>query len=138
MAKFEVSGFEEFEKKLLRREKAVVEAAPEMVKAGAEVLEKFQRTEIETMFKSDRTTGDLAASIASTDVASTETETYCHVYPQGKNRRGQRNATVGFVLHYGRTGRGEIAPSRWLTAANEKASDQVNAAMRKVWRDKQK
>ena len=137
IANFEISGFSELEKRLLKRETAAVEAVPEMLKAAAEAVKESQKSEVKARFKSDRSTGDLAESIESTKIENTQTQSFCYVYPQGNNRRGQRNATVGFVLHYGRTGKSAMAPSHWLTAANEKVSSKAQDEMWKVWRKKQ-
>lgn len=134
MAKFEVNGIEGFYDKLLKREAAATKAVPDMLNAGAEVLVKAQRNEVESTFKSDRVTGDLAKSIKSTPVKATAEGQRVEVYPHGKNRRGESNATVGFVHQYGRSN----MPARpWMTAANEKASSDVQSAMRKKWEEQQ-
>lgn len=130
MATFEVAGIEGFEDKVLKREAATVEAIPKMLRAGGAVLVKAQQDEIRSTFKSDRVTGDLANSIDCTDVKVTAEGQSVEVYPQGKNRRGERNATVGFVQQYGRSN----MPARpWFTSSNEKAAADVQAAMRAEW-----
>lgn len=133
-----MSGFEAIEKALLTREKKVVEATKAMTEAGAKVLAEAQSQEVQRTFKGAHSTGALANSIKPTGVKTTATETYRYVYPQGKNSKGERNATVGFVLHYGRTGNGAIRPTHWVTAANEKAAEKVQETMHKVWSDIQK
>lgn len=134
MARFEVSGIEDFADKILKREAAATAAVPAMLKAGAAVLVEAQQTEIRSTFTSNRTTGDLANSIKATSVKKTDDGQTVEVYPHGTNRRGQANATVGFVLQYGRSN----MPARpWFTSANEKAAEEVQAAMRKEWEAQQ-
>lgn len=133
MARFEVNGIEGFEDKILKREAAATAAVPAMLKAGAAVLVEAQQTEIRSTFHSGRATGDLASSIKATSVKKKDSTQYVEVYPQGTNRRGERNATVGFVHQYGRSN----MPARpWFTSANEKAAGEVQEAMRQEW-DKQ-
>lgn len=135
MARFEVNGIEGFQDRILKREAAATAAIPKMLKAGGAVVARVQREEISGTFNSSRTTGDLASSIASTNVKEEKGVKKVYVYPQGKNRRGQRNATVGFVLQYGRS----RMPARpWFTRSNTKAAPEVQAAMRKEWEDETK
>ena len=134
MARVEVSGIEGFEDKILKREAAATAAVPAMLKAGAAVLVEAQQAEIRSTFKSNRATGDLANSIKATPVKKKDSTQYVEVYPQGTNRRGERNATVGFVHQYGRSN----MPARpWFTSANEKAAGEVQEAMRKEWEKQQ-
>lgn len=134
MAKLSLSGLDEFQDKLMQRQKAATEAVPEMLKAGAAVLVKAQQEEVKRTFTGKRSTGDLAASIKSTAVKEKQTEKFVEVYPHGKDRHGVSNATKGFVLQYGRSN----MPARpWMTAANEKAADEVQGAMRNAWEGKQ-
>lgn len=68
MSRFEVSGIEGFADKVLKREAATVEAIPNMLRAGAAVLVKFQQDEIRSTFKGDRVTGNLENSVKSISV----------------------------------------------------------------------
>ena len=130
MAKFSVSGIEGMQDRVLQQEARATRAVPKMLKAGAAVLEKAQKDEIRSTFKSNRVTGDLANSIKSTAIKTKASEQYVEVYPHGKNSRGQRNATVGAVHQYGRSN----MPARpWFTSSNEKATPEVQQAMRDEW-----
>ena len=132
MARFEVNGIEGFEDKILKREAAATAAVPAMLKAA--VLVDAQQAEIRSTFQSGRVTGDLASSIKATSVKKKDSTQYVEVYPQGTNRRGERNATVGFVHQYGRSN----MPARpWFTSANEKAAGEVQEAMRQEWEKQQ-
>lgn len=134
MARFEVSGIEGMQDRLLKREAAATKAVPKMLKAGGAVLVKAQQEEIRRTFTGKRSTGDLASSIKQTSVKK-KGETQCvEVYPHGNNRRGQPNATVGFVLQYGRSN----MPARpWFTSSNEKAAPEAQEAMRQAWEEEQ-
>ena len=134
MARFEVSGIEAAQEAFLRRSERATKAVPKMLKAGGAVLVKAEQEEIRRTFTSNRVTGDLANSLKCTAVKKRGSGQCVEVYPHGKNRRGERNATVGFVHQYGRTN----MPARpWFTAANEKAADDVVSEMRRVWEEKQ-
>ena len=132
MARFNVVGLDDLQEQMLQRAKIAEEAVPEMLKAGGAVMQEAQRAEIRTMFRSRRSTGDLAASIVVSKIKERDNGKMVEVYPDGKD--GVRNATKGFVLQYGR----KNMPARpWFTAANTKAADAVNDEMRRVWEAKQ-
>ena len=57
------------------------------------------------------------------------------IYPQGKDRKGIRNADKAFILNYGCS---SIPGSRWVQEANENCGDSVNAAMYEVMHAAQK
>lgn len=134
MATFNVVGLDDLHDALLRQERIATEAVPEMLKAGGEVMKRAQQDEIKATFKSKRSTGDLAKSIIVSKIKEKDGGKSVEIYPNGKDRHGVRNATKGFVLQYGR----KNMPARpWFTAANTKAADDVNAEMRRVWREKQ-
>ena len=119
---------------MLQRAKIAEEAVPEMLKAGGAVMQEARAAEIRTMFRSRRSTGDLAAVDRWFQNQGAGQRKMVEVYPDGKDRHGVRNATKGFVLQYGR----KNMPARpWFTAANTKAADAVNDEMRRVWEAKQ-
>lgn len=134
MAKFNVVGLDDIQARLLRRENQAAEAVPEMLKAGGEVLKEVQKKEILSTFKGNRSTGDMAKSIVVSKVKETSDGQVVEVYPSGTDRHGVRNATKAFVLQYGRS---NMPATPWLTAANTKAADDVNAEMRSIWEKKQ-
>ena len=110
MAKFTVTGLDDVQEAMLRRDKATMEAVPEMLKAGGEVIKNAFQAETKKLNSTGRGTGDLTASIKVS------------------------NAEKGFVLNYGRSN----MPARpWFTAANEKAADEATAEMHRVWEEKQ-
>ena len=121
MARFNVVGLDDLQEQMLQRAKIAEEAVPEMLKAGGAVMQEAQRAEIRTMFRSRRSTGDLAASIVVSKIKERDNGKMVEVYPDGKDRHGRKNM-----------------PARpWFTAANTKAADAVNDEMRRVWEAKQ-
>lgn len=130
MANFNVAGLVEVEEAFLRRDTAAVEAVPKMLNAGADVLVEGQRVQAETMFRGDRSTGDLAKSIAKGKVKGKDDIKQIEVWPQGVDRHGISNATKGFVQQYGRS---NMTARPWMSTANEKYADDVHKAMREEW-----
>lgn len=138
MAKFNVVGLDDIQDAMLRRDKATMEAIPEMLAAGGAVMQKAQQDEITSTFTGNRSTGDLARSIIVSKVKEKNGGKSVEIYPDGTDRHGVRNATKGFVLQYGRgSGRTRMPARPWFTAANTKAADEVNTEMRRVWEEKQ-
>jgi HK97 gp10 family phage protein len=134
MAKFDCTGLEEVERQLLLRSEAAVKAVPLMLEAGAKVLIAAQQEEAKKLNISGRSKGALAASIKADKVKGAETSRYIEIYPHGVDRShtraGVRNAEKGFVLEYGRSN----MPARpWMSAANEKAANDVVSAELEVW-----
>ena len=134
MAKFTVAGLDDVQEAMLRRDKATLEAVPEMLKAGGEIIKSAFQEETAKLNSTGRGTGDLTASIKVSAVKEREGGKFVEIAPTGTDRHGVRNAEKGFVLNYGRSN----MPARpWFTAANTKAADAVNAEMRRVWEAKQ-
>lgn len=134
MAKFKTTGLEDVERAFLMRAAGASASVDKMLKAGADVLVKAQQNEVKATFASDRATGALAASIQASRVKGNDSERYVEVAPTGTDAHGVSNATKGFVLQYGRSN----MPARpWMSAANEKAGDAVNLAMREAWEAEQ-
>jgi len=88
MARFNVVGLDDLQEQMLQRAKIAEEAVPEMLKAGGAVMQEAQRAEIRTMFRSRRSTGDLAASIVFPKIKERDNGKMVEVYPDGKDRHG--------------------------------------------------
>lgn len=84
MARFNVVGLDDLQEQMLQRAKIAEEAVPEMLKAGGAVMQEAQRAEIRTMFRSRRSTGDLAASIVVSKIKERDNGKMVEVYPDGK------------------------------------------------------
>lgn len=135
MAKFTVSGLDDVQEAMLRREQSTVEAVPAMLKAGGEVIRRAFQEETIKLNSTGRGTGALAASMKVSAVKERNGEKFVEIAPTGTDKHGVRNAEKGFVLNYGRSN----MPARpWFTSANEKAADEATAEMRRVWEDRQK
>lgn len=142
MGEFNTIGLEEVAERFGRMEAAADRAVPEMLQAGAEVVVKAQQQEAESMgIKGED--GGFIQSIKATQVKEGAGGKYVEVYPQGRAKHGNdrkgdksrvRYATIGFVNQYG-TSKTQARP--YMTAANEKAHDEVTEAMFKVWQGEQ-
>lgn len=137
MAEFSTIGLEDVIEAFSRREQATVTAVPKMLKAGADVLVEAQRAEAQAMGLNE--TGGFINSIKATTVKGDSAEKHIDVYPQGKAKHGNdrkgdksnvRYATIGFVAEYGTSSK---AARPYMTAANDKAHENVIEAQRAVW-----
>lgn len=72
----------------------------EMLEAGADLIIRDTRTAADSHGLRD--TGRMIKSIGHGNVVSNTSEASIEVWPKGRNKRGERNAVVGFVQHYGR------------------------------------
>lgn len=134
MAKFTVQGLEDIQEAMLRRDAATLEAVPEMLKAGGEVIRSAFQEETAKLNSTGRGTGALAASMKVSAIKERNGGKYVDIAPTGKDSHGVSNATKGFVLNYGRS----RMPARpWFTTANARAQDEATEAMRRVWEEKQ-
>ena len=130
MANIQISGLEDFEKRLLNMEDKATAAVPAMLKAGAEVLVNAEKDEMKALNLVD--TGDMMKSVKPTKIRKKGSESYIEVYPQGKDRKGVSNTTKAFVAQYGKSN----SPARpWLTAARQKSEGSINEAMGEAWKN---
>ncbi len=104
MAKLYTVGTEAITREILNESKRAANAIPKMLNAGADELIKEEKRVIKNMFppKISRSTGDLEKSIGKGEIYERDGKKEIDVYPQGKNRRGQRTAEYGSILQYGR------------------------------------
>ena len=111
MAKFSVNGIDSLAADLKRLGQLDnEELVSDMLGAGAEVVAE------------EWIHGILEAT--KPDVSAKE------IYPQGKDRKGGRNAEKAFILHYGKSGQ---APTRFVDAVEEAAEDKAVSAMENVF-----
>lgn len=129
MARFDVSGLDETIAVMKRLGQMEGKAADAMLMAGAEEVRKAWRRSAEE--HRHRDTGDMIASIGfprtPKDVGSIRS---IDIYPQGKDKRGIRNAEKAFILHYGTK---KIKGSRWVDDADRYSEETVVPAMIRVW-----
>jgi HK97 gp10 family phage protein len=130
MARFDIVGFDDVQKKLIRYNSAAQKAAPKMLEAGAEVLVRTQKAVIKQMGLYD--TGQFHDSIKASKVKIRNEERYIEVAPRGVDDKGMRNGLKGAYLEYG-TSKYDAKP--WRKTANAQAAEEVHKAMRKVWEE---
>lgn len=106
-------------------EKAGRTAAKRIVEAGAKAVEQTEMLVTAEAGHSrpgwsGRSTGELIASIGHTDIREFLGGAATDVYPQGNDRRGERLATIAYVINYGRGGakKGGMG-DRFITRAEE-------------------
>ena len=131
MARFDMSGLDETIRELRRLGEESGPVAVAMLQAGAEEVKKAWRQAAEQNDLVD--TGDMLESIGyakqPVDIGGALA---IDIYPQGRDRKGVRNAEKAFVLHYGTS---KMDPSRWVDDADRYSEETVVPAMREIWDD---
>ena len=131
MALFEAEGFDELVADLKKNADLLDSAAPEMLQAGAAVVADAWRDAIQSHGLID--TGDMLDSVAPANLVNSSTEKKIAVYPQGRDRKGVRNAEKAFINHYGASRR---KATHFVDDAETKAEGPAVEAMAAVWYEK--
>lgn len=131
MALFEAEGFDELVTDLKKNADLLDSAAPEMLQAGAAVVADAWRDAIQSHGLID--TGDMLDSVAPSNLVNSSTEKKIAVYPQGRDRKGIRNAEKAFINHYGASRR---KATHFVDDAETKAEGPAVEAMAAVWYNK--
>lgn len=131
MALFNGEGFDELLADLKKDSKLLSTVALEMLQAGAAVVADSWRDAIRANDLID--TGDMIDSVGPSDVVNTSSEKKIAVYPQGRDRKGIRNAEKAFINHYGTSRR---KATHFVDDAETKAEGPAVDAMEAVWFDK--
>ena len=131
MALFEAEGFDELVADLKKNAELLDSAAPEMLQAGADVVADAWRDAIQSHGLID--TGDMLDSVAPANLVNSSTEKKIAVYPQGRDRKGVRNAEKAFINHYGASRR---KATHFVDDAETKAEGPAVEAMAAVWYEK--
>lgn len=131
MALFEAEGFDELVADLKKNAELLDSAAPEMLQAGAAVVADAWRDAIQSHGLID--TGDMLDSVAPSNLVNSSTEKKIAVYPQGRDRKGIRNAEKAFINHYGASRR---KATHFVDDAETKAEGPAVEAMAAVWYNK--
>ena len=132
MARFEVNGLDG-----LLDDLTALADLPESVTDGilqeeADVIVQAQRKTMAEMWKGPYSTGDTARSVKKGKIRKASGGKYITVYPQGRNRKGERRAAVAFINEDGKRGQ----PGRpAIRTANENAADKAIEAGEKVYYD---
>lgn len=128
MALFNGEGFDSLIAALQNDKELLTEAAPEMLAAGAEVVtEEWKRAIVEHGLVD---TGDMLDSVGPNKATVNDTEKKIAVYPQGRDRKGVRNAEKAFINHYGASRR---QATHFVDDAETKAEGPAIDAMAAVW-----
>lgn len=129
MARFETRGFDELLAEMKRLGELSGEVADRMLLAGAEEVKEAWKTSAKK--HGHRDTGDMIDSIdyprKPKDAGGVRS---VDIYPQGKDRKGVRNAEKAFVLNYGTK---KNPGSHWVDDADAASGEPVMAAMTAIW-----
>ena len=128
---FNGEGFDELLADLKQHGDLISTAAPDMLQAGAAVVADAWRDAIRAHDLID--TGDMIDSVGPSDLVNTSSEKKIAVYPQGRDRKGIRNAEKAFINHYGASRR---KATHFVDDAETKAEWHAVDAMAAVWFDK--
>lgn len=128
MAKFDTSGIDDIVKQMAELGELAGDVADEMLIAGAKEVTEGWKEAAEQYGLKD--TGDMIKSIGPTRVKTVGGLRAIEVYPQGKDRKGVRNAEKAFLLHYGTS---SIPAKRWVDKADQISAEPAEKAMREVW-----
>ncbi len=129
MARFDTSGIDDIIDEIIRLGDTGEAVGDEMLMAGAEEVKQAWRESAEK--HKHRDTGDMIDSIGyprrPKNVGGVRE---IDIYPQGRDRKGVREAEKGFILHYGTS---SIPGSHWVDDADEASGPKVQAAMEKIY-----
>lgn len=128
MALFDSEGFDELVAELKKESERLTSKAPDMLKAGADVLADAWREAIRRHELID--TGDMLDSVSVSDLVVSSSEKKITVSPAGKDRKGIRNGEKAFVNHYGASHR---QATHFVDDAEQSASEPLVDAMRTIW-----
>lgn len=145
MARFEVEGLDIIVEDMKRKGELAGETAQEMLMAGAEEVKQAWKGEAER--RKFRDTSAMINSIGfprsvkrASDIVSID------IYPQGKDKKGTRNAEKAFILHWGTTSHAAqkrrkkkkfsgpgIPRTLWVDDADRASGPRVMDAFTRIW-----
>lgn len=129
MARFRTEGLDELIEDMIEMELTTSELAHEMLFAGADEIKKAWKISAEK--HGHRDTGDMINSINySRRVRKIGDLKEVDIYPQGRDRKGVRNAEKAFILHYGSS---KLAASHWVDDADEMAGPMVEDRLYEIF-----
>jgi len=131
MARFKTEGIDEIIQELIRMGEDTGPVADKMLMDAAAEVKECWRESAEKHKHKD--TGDLIESIDYPRQPKTVAGVrMIDIYPQGKDRKGVRNAEKAFILHYGTSKR---KGSRWVDYADVLSGPRVQVAMERVFNE---
>lgn len=129
MARFVTDGLDAIIDDMNRLGESSGETAQRMLLAGAAVVREAWREAAEA--HDHRVTRDMIESIGYPREPKTAGDVmWIDIYPQGRDRKGIRNAEKAFILHYGSR---KLPASRWVDDADARSSETVVPAMATIW-----
>lgn len=142
MARVQTEGIMQLANQLKRMGAKARPAMEKMLKfAGEEVAKE---TKIAAEMHGLKDTGKLIASIKPGPIQTFSDSGIVEVWPQGSSTRGkrtgrrERNATIGFVQHYGRSyGKTKRAATGFFDEGERNAMPNVTRGMTDIWREEE-
>ncbi len=131
MAQFSGEGFDDLVDDLREKQELFGEAADEVLNAGAAAVADCWKQSAEKHGLRD--TGDMIASIKPDKTKETGGVKSIDIYPQGKDRKGVRNAEKAYVNHYGSK---KIKATHFVTDAINQAETSAVDAMENAWNER--
>ena len=129
MARFDMSGLQPVIDEMRKLGEESGEAAEAVLMAGAEGVKRAWRMAAEK--HGHVAFGDMLNSIGyARHPQKTGDALSIDIYPQGKDRKGVRNAEKAFVLHYGTS---KLAGSHWVDTADAYSEREAIPAMVETW-----
>lgn len=135
MARIELSGFAELEFDMEQWANIPQSVFDRMVEVQIPIVESASKSEKWLLQTRGRyVTGTTAGSISHSKLKHQLSKTSADIYPKGTNKRGNRNAELGFIWEFGATtNRGvKIPPAQWMRIAAEKCAEECADAAKKV------
>lgn len=129
MARFDMSGLDPIIDEMREMGEESGAVAQEMIMAGAEAVKQAWRRSAEE--HGHRDTGEMIAAIGYPRGPQTIGDALTiDIYPQGKDRKGVRNAEKAFILHYGTS---KLPASYWVDTADAYSEQTAVPAMEEIW-----
>ena len=148
MGTFYTKGVEDIIKEVERVEGLTSPTAREMLMSGAEIVQECWRQAAEDAGLHD--TGDMIKSIGySREPKNLRDGMSIEIYPQGKDKKGIRNAEKAYLNHYG-TGKrfihvkkkeryvGKLEGTNFVEKAERLAGPRVQAEFERIWDERMK
>lgn len=129
MATIDTSGLDEMIRAMERLGQNTEAVASVMLEAGAQDIQSAWKESMEEHRLRD--TGDMIDSVIVAKGAGGAR--YRDILPNGKDRKGVRNAEKAFVLHYGRNGARKIKATYWLDDAEAQGNVRVENTVNGLW-----
>ena len=131
MARFDTSGLDDLIRDMTRRGESSGPMAEAMVAAATVEIKAAWRESAEA--HKLRKTGDMIDAIGVPGPVMKIGDAFAQdIYPQGKDRKGVRNAEKAFILHYGKHG---YEPTYWVDDADAASAPKVQARLEAMWAD---